>query len=93
MPEEEVVVVHPDSAFEEKTDGTRVTGQRVIVDGDLDKEITERDPVAGASSEAPASSGIPSAVRQQGAAIPATEDQEETPLADRVLPQKQSTQP
>ena len=62
--ETEVGVLHPAEAFEQKSGGPPVTHFHVIVDGDKDKEVTLLSPWAGASSEAAASSGIPSAETQ-----------------------------
>jgi len=62
----QVGVTHPDDAFEELTTGDVVTGHRLVVDGDSDKEVTVRDTRTGASCNAPSNSGIPSAVTQNG---------------------------
>ena len=84
MPEEEIALESPDG-FEIKAGGETVSGARL-------------DPVAGASSPAPASSGIPSAVRQQS--IHAGKDlkdeparTEATPMPDRTIPMHQDTKP
>lgn len=85
MTQQQVGLVQPEDAFEELTSGSVVTGQRIVVDGDSDKEVVMLDPFAGASSTAPAVSGIPSAVTQH-----ATRTGEEykpsahTPMGGRV---------
>ena len=48
----------------QESDTASVSGMNVIVDGSEDKEATQLDPVFGAGSDAPMSSGIPSAMRQ-----------------------------
>jgi hypothetical protein len=97
MPEEQIALENPDG-FEIKTDGETITGARLFADGGGVKEADVLDPIAGASSAAPASSGIPSAVRQQS--IHAGKDlkdepshTEETPMPDRTIPMHQDTQP
>ena len=55
------------NAFEQKTSGVSVTGKHLYVDGGDgadEKEVTSLSHSAGASSEAPANSGIPSAETQ-----------------------------
>jgi hypothetical protein len=55
------------NAFEQTTSGESVTGKHLYIDGGDgtdEKEVTTRSHSAGASSEAPASSGIPSAETQ-----------------------------
>lgn len=55
------------NAFEQKTSGVSVTGKHLYVDGGDgadEKEVTRLSHSTGASSEAPASSGIPSAETQ-----------------------------
>jgi hypothetical protein len=66
MTDHQVGLVNAEDGFEELTDGDCVTAQHVFVDGDSDKEVVILDPMSGASSNAPASSGIPSAVTQRG---------------------------
>lgn len=64
--EEQVGLTDPE-AFEQTTSGTSVTGKHLYADGGDgadEKEVTIRSHSAGASSEAPASSGIPSAETQ-----------------------------
>jgi hypothetical protein len=64
--EEHIGLTQPD-AFEETTTGESVTGKRIFADGGhgLEKEANLRSHWAGASSEAPAGSGIPSAEKQR----------------------------
>ena len=98
QPDEQVGLDSPE-AFEITTDGTSVTGKRLFADGGdgQEKEVNVQDPVAGASSTAPASSGIPSAMKQQGiatgnvAAEGAAADK--TPMADRDIPARQDLEP
>ena len=55
------------NGFEQKTSGVSVTGKHLYVDGGDgadEKEVTRLSHSAGASSEAPANSGIPSAETQ-----------------------------
>lgn len=84
----QIGVAHPDDAFEELTAGDIVTGHRIVVDGDSDKEVTVRDSRAGASSVAPSSSGIPSAVTQNGDRMKTSGSKttETSPMAGRVQP-------
>ena len=91
--EEHIGLTQPD-AFEETTDGQSVTGKHLFADGGSgqEKEATLRSHHAGASSEASASSGIPSAERQHGEKGEAFDDQAETSMADRSQPATQSTQ-
>ncbi len=81
-------------AFEDTTTGTVETGQRLFVDGGdgQEKEATVRSHHAGASSEAPASSGIPSAMKQHGNVGDAFDEQSETAMAGHTQPATQSTQ-
>ena len=81
-------------AFEDTTSGTVETGQRLFVDGGdgQEKEATVRSHHAGASSDAPASSGIPSAMRQHGNVGDAVDAQDETAMAGHTQPATQSTQ-
>ena len=64
--EEHIGLTQPD-AFEETTTGESVTGKHIFADGGdgKEKEANLRSHQAGASSEAPAGSGIPSAEKQQ----------------------------
>lgn len=59
-----VGLANPAEAFEQTPSAAPVTHTHVIVDGERDEEVTTVSPTAGASSEAPASSGIPSAMTQ-----------------------------
>ncbi len=97
MPEEQIALDAPDGA-EMTTSGETVTGTRLFVEDGVVKEADVRDPVAGASSPAPASSGIPSAVKQQS--IHEGRDlqgggthTEETPMSERTIPMHQDTKP
>jgi len=64
-PEAEVGVLHPAEAYEQEPSAPPVTRLRDIADGDRDEEVTVLSPWAGASSEDPASGGVPSAEAQQ----------------------------
>ena len=99
MPEEQIATENPD-AFEITTSGESVTGKRLYADGGdgQEKEANVPDPVAGASSAAPASSGIPSAVKQQRIAAGSEEaeavaEQDETRMADHKIPVRQDLKP
>lgn len=91
--QEHIAVTQPD-AFAQTTTGGSETGKQLIADGGdgKEKEVTLRSHHAGASSEAPASSGIPSAEKQHGAKGEAFDTQTETAMADRSQPATQSTQ-
>lgn len=91
--EEHIGLTQPD-AFEETTLGNSVTGKHLFADGGhgQEKEATLRSHHAGASSEAPAESGIPSAEKQHGVVGEAFDKQTETAMADRSQPATQSTQ-
>ena len=90
--EDHIGLTQPD-AFETVTSGGRETGKHLFSDGlDVEKEAIERSHYAGASSEAPASSGIPSAEKQHGIKGEAFDKQTETPMAGHVQPATQSTQ-
>lgn len=65
MSEAEIGVLHPAEAYEQKPSAPPVTRLRDIVDGDRDEEVTTLSLWAGASSEDPASSGIPRAEARQ----------------------------
>ena len=88
-------------AFEIATGGGSVTGKHLYADGGdgQEKEVNVLDPVAGASSPAPASSGIPSAMTQQGIAEgvgtrrEAVGEQTATPIAERAIPVQQNLKP
>ena len=97
--EEHVGVTRPD-AFEQTTDDMRTTGRHIFADPNdgKEKEVVVLDPVAGASSEAPPNSGIPSAMTQHGVRHPAVEEDEEdpddvTPMANRAEPMRQYLEP
>ena len=82
----------PDEPVLQTTEGESVTNMhRYTAEGE-DLELTERNPITGASSEAPAGSGVPSADKQRGLKVQATEPQDETPLAGRTQPATQNTQ-
>lgn len=91
--EDHIGLSHSD-AFEDTTSGTVETGQRMFVDGGdgEEKEATVRSHHAGASSDAPASSGIPSAMKQSGNVGDAFDKQDETAMAGHMQPATQSTQ-
>jgi len=82
------------NAFEQTTTGDSVTAKVLFADGGdgKEKEANLRSHHAGASSEAPASSGIPSAEKQHGVKGEAFDKQTETAMADRSQPATQSTQ-
>ena len=91
--EDHVGLTQPD-AFEQTTSGASVTAKTIFADGGdgKEKEANLRSHHAGASSEAPASSGIPSAEKQHGVKGEAFDKQTETAMADRSQPATQSTQ-
>ena len=91
--EEHIGLTQPD-AFEQTVPADTETGKRLFADGGdgKEKEATLRSHHAGASSEAPASSGIPSAEKQHGFVGEAFDEQTETPFAGHVKPATQSTQ-
>lgn len=91
--EDQIGLTQPD-AFEETTTGTSVTGKHIFADGGdgKEKEVNIRNHQSGASSEAPAGSGIPSAEKQHDIAGKVFDKQKETPMADHVLPATQNTQ-
>ena len=96
--EEHVGVTRPD-AFEQKTDDMRTTGRHIFADPNegKEKEVNVLDPVAGASSEAPPNSGIPSAMTQHGVQRRAVEDagasEDVTPAANRAETMDQDLEP
>lgn len=81
-------------AFEQTTSGEAVTTKHLFADGGdgKEKEATLRSHHAGASSEAPAASGIPSAEKQHGLKGEAFDEQTETSMANRSQPATQSTE-
>lgn len=91
---EDHVGVTQTDAFAQATSGDTITGKVLFADGGdgKEKEATIRSHHAGASSEAPASSGIPSAEKQHGRKGEAFDHQTETSMADRSQPATQSTQ-
>ena len=91
--EAEVGVLHPAEAFEQKPSAPPVIHVHVIVDGDRDEEVTVLSPGAGASSEAPASSGIPSAETQHHQWSERTKREGDPPAADHVVPMRRDLKP
>ena len=91
--EDQIGLTQPD-AFEQPRPAGTETEKRLFADGGdgKEKEVTLRSHHAGASSEAPASSGIPSAEKQHGEPGEAFDQQTETPMAGHVQPATQSTQ-
>ncbi len=91
--EDQIGLTQPD-AFEQPRPADTETEKRLFADGGdgKEKEATLRSHHAGASSEAPASSGIPSAEKQHGEPGEAFDKQTETPMAGHVQPATQSTQ-
>ena len=91
--EEHIGLTQPD-AFEQVRPADTATEKRMFADGGdgKEKEVTLRSHHAGASSEAPASSGIPSAETQHSELGEAFDPQTETPMAGHVQPATQSTQ-
>ena len=89
--EDQVGLTRPD-ALAQDTSGE--TGKQLFSDGGhgQEKEATHRSHHAGASSDAPASSGIPSAMTQHGLRQ-ATEDQQQTPMADLDTKVRQDVEP
>ena len=93
--EEHIAVTQPD-AFAQTTTGDSETGKQIIADGGhgMEKEANLRSHHAGASSEAPANSGIPSAEKQHGVKGEAFDQQtDHTPMPDRALPRTQNLEP
>ena len=91
---EEHIGLTQSDAFEQVRPADTETTKRLFADGGdgKEKEATLRSHHAGASSEAPASSGIPSAEKQHGEPGEAFDRQTETPMAGHVQPATQSTQ-
>lgn len=91
---EEQIGLTQSDAFEQMRPADSITEKRLFADGGdgKEKEVTLRSHHAGASSEAPASSGIPSAEKQHGEPDEAFDRQTETPMAGHVQPATQSTQ-
>lgn len=93
---EEILTTDPENSFVQATSGESVTRHQRVVDlnDPVDKETVSHHPVAGASSEAPASSGIPSAMRQE--AIRAGGDaasENDTSVANYEIPTRQNVEP
>jgi len=88
------VGVAKSDAFAQATTGEVETAKVLLADGGdgKEKEVTLRSTHAGASSEAPASSGIPSAEKQHGVKGEAFDKQTETAMANHSQPATQSTQ-
>jgi hypothetical protein len=91
--EEHIGLTQPD-AFEQPRPADTKSETLLFADGGdgKEKEATLRSHHAGASSEAPASSGIPSAEKQHGEKGEAFDAQTQTPMAGHVQPATQSTQ-
>jgi hypothetical protein len=85
MPEEQILTTDPEHAFTDSTDGESVTGQKIIIDGSVDKEATQLSAWAGASSTAAPNSGVPSAQTQHGLKNLAGDETGGTYVADRFL--------
>lgn len=92
---EEQIGTETADAFEITTEGASVTGKRLYADGGdgQEKEVNILSQHAGASSDAPAESGIPSAMAQSGSQRNAVADREDTPMPDRVQPTRQDLTP
>jgi hypothetical protein len=93
--EDQIGVTQPD-AFAQTTTGARETIKHLVADGGdgKEKEVNLRSHHAGASSEAPANSGIPSAEKQHGVKGEAFDPQtDETPMAGHVVPRTQNLEP
>ncbi|BDI31442.1 hypothetical protein CCAX7_34930 [Capsulimonas corticalis] len=93
MTDQQIGTVDPENAFVQTTAGASVTGQSVVTDHGVDKEVVSLHPVAGASSEAPASSGIPSARNQQSASHDSTAAQNTPRMSDRLQSVSDGSQP
>lgn len=91
--EDQIGVDNPEDAFEQATSGGSVTTQHQFVDGDRDKEVIILDQRAGASSTAPANSGIPSAMIQNSTRKNVTPPNDYTPMPDRIIPRIQDMKP
>jgi len=89
MPEEQILVTDPEHAFVDTTAGDSVTGQNIVIDGDVDKEAISLSSWAGASSTAGPASGVPSAQTQHRVHTVAEKESDDTPVADRHIPKTQ----
>ena len=92
--EDHVALTHSDG-FAQATSGETVTGKVLLADGGdgKEKEATLRSHHAGASSDAPANSGIPSAEKQHGVNDEGYEPHQETQMGKRDIPIKQNVEP
>jgi|GEM_PF-903794 len=91
--EAQVGVLHPAEAYEQEPNAPPVTRLHDIVDGDRDEEVTILSSWAGASSEDPASGGIPSAETQHHQWSEGSRQKGDTPAADHVVPMSQDLKP
>lgn len=91
--EEHIAATQPD-AFVQPPGDQGVHGKQIIAEPEdgKEKEAALLSRHAGASSEAPASSGIPSAMRQHSL-LEVTEEQDETAAANHVISMHQDTAP
>ena len=82
-------------AFEQTTSGEAVTTKHLFADGGQgnEKEATLRSHHAGASSEAPAGSGIPSAETQHGVKGEAYDAQTETAMPGHMQDTRAESKP
>lgn len=80
-----VGVGDPEHAFEQKSGMDSVSHVLLVVDGDRDEEAFTLSAWAGASSEASASSGVPSAVMQHHKAPVLVPRDSSTPAANRSI--------
>lgn len=94
MADQHVGLTDPE-AYEQTTTGESVTGKHLFVDGSdgKEKEVTITSAHAGASSEASAASGIPSAVKQHDIKGDTSSEKDETPMGGRVQPTTQNLDP
>ncbi len=92
--EEHIAATQPD-AFAQPSGDQGVHGKIIIADpkDGKEKEATLLSHHAGASSEAPASSGIPSAMTQQGLRREAVAEQETLAAANRTISTTEDTAP
>ncbi|MDQ2799427.1 MAG: hypothetical protein M3Y13_07275 [Armatimonadota bacterium] len=92
---QEILTSDPDNSFVQTTSGESVSRHQQIVDlnDPVEKESVSHHPVAGASSEAPASSGIPSAMTQQAIRAGGDVASEQASIADHEIPTRQNVEP